>query len=552
MADRLLKSRYALLARLSEDSVSVTWRGEDRFHGTPVVIRVLRPAYARQEKAALVWMRQLNAVRAAAPSNVARGIECGREGAVVFWVREYVPGATLEQWLAAEHAPAEVLAVFAALATGLARLHAEGHVHGRLHPGNVVLTPDGPVWCDLGYAEAVQAAFGRAPLTRRAEPYLAPEVRRHESASSGSDVWSLGVALAEALTGVRAAPRGRRPVPSKVVPDLPTGVDVVVEGMVKSDPNDRYPAAQAAEALSTLRARAERQLQRTPRGVRRQRARERAEQVRKPLPWPVVTILVGYRLLFVLLGTIAVSAVTIGVETYGAYQYVMHSIPDEVIVPDLIGKPRDEASRLCDESLDLHFRVSREQPSRTIPAGCVVSTVPAPGTRVRAGRTLEAVVSTGPELIDLPRFIEGSLSEARDTIDRLGLKMGYVQEQPDERVPAGYVIAQNPGPGRRVESGTVVDLRVSSGPPEDQDGGSREAAPATAGAQTKRVTVRIVVPSQPRMTSVRIIVREANGEREVYSAWHDAGDVVEKSVEGKAGAAVEVYLNDRKVESKVL
>lgn len=562
---QLIKYRYELETQLAEGPVLDTWRALDRLHGQPVVVKLLRPRYGGDEKAGRRWFQQLARQRSRPLPDAPAMIEAGRDQERYFLVREYVEGPSLERWMNQRRTPDEALEVARQVLAALAEWHAAGLCHGQLHPANIILSPEGPILCDWDVTATTWNCFGVWAARRKHAVYLAPEVREAHTARPASDVYSVGVALWEMLCAQRLAPELHAvPPPSALAPGLPAGVDVVVEGMLKPDPNDRYPAAQAAEALAKLRSRAEQQVDRTPREKRRQRARERRDQVRKPLPWPVTVILVFYRFLFILVFTALVSGATLAGMAYGAFNYEKASIPPDVIVPDVIGKPVEQARSLFEDDLGLHFRISLKQGHPTIPAGAVINTTPEPGRRVRAGRTIEAVVSTGAELVTMPRLVNSPLDEARTTLERLGLKVGYTQESASDTVPKGAVISQDIGPGRKVAPQTKISLKVSTGPREQERDKPSDSQPAAddethttpeGGPQVKvkRVgKVRITVPSQANLTTVKIVVKDEQGPRTVYNQLHYAGDVVQTDIEGTGETVVEVWFNDQRVETKVL
>ncbi len=245
------------------------------------------------------------------------------------------------------------------------------------------------------------------------------------------------------------------------------------------------------------------------------------------------------------------------------------NFPAEVIIPDVTGKSVDQARALFESDLGLGFTVTLKQASPTVPEGCIITTRPEAGRKVREGRTVEAIVSTGAELVTVPRLTEQSQAEAERAVERLGLKLGFVQQVPDATLQAGFVLRQNPGPGRKVPAGSTVSLKISAGPaaptaPVTEEGtkaAGEAGQPAEAGGageaakvQARKVgRVKITVPSTPRLTWVKIVVRDDAGERTVYNELRYAGEVVLKAVEGAgANVVVEVYLNGTRVETKVL
>jgi hypothetical protein len=101
-----------------------------------------------------------------------------------------------------------------------------------------------------------------------------------------------------------------------------------------------------------------------------------------------------------------------------------------------------------------------------VPAGSVISQLPAAGTEVAAGTPVALVVSLGPEpvLIPVPNVVGITQAAAEAAITAAGLVVGNVTTAFDPVVPAGSVISQLPAAGTEVAAGTPVALVVSLGP----------------------------------------------------------------------------------------
>ena len=138
---------------------------------------------------------------------------------------EYVEGGTLAERLAAGDAP-PVERLASELLTALRCIHSAGILHRDVKPQNVLVDAGGRArLTDFGIAESRDAtSITRTGLVIGTETYLAPERRRGEAASERSDLYSLGVVLAE----VAARRRRRRHLgadrgsarPRSVAPDL--------------------------------------------------------------------------------------------------------------------------------------------------------------------------------------------------------------------------------------------------------------------------------------------------------------------------------------------
>ena len=143
---------------------------------------------------------------------------------------------------------------------------------------------------------------------------------------------------------------------------------------------------------------------------------------------------------------------------------------------------------MCSSDLD----GAVEEYSYTVPAGAVVRTEPAAGEAVRAGMTVQIVVSTGePQAMPVPEVAGTSREDAEAALAAAGLKVGVPISETSMTVPEGHVIRTKPAEGTEVLSGATVRLVVSAGKPQaavpDVLGMARadaEAALAAAGFAT--------------------------------------------------------------------
>lgn len=99
-----------------------------------------------------------------------------------------------------------------------------------------------------------------------------------------------------------------------------------------------------------------------------------------------------------------------------------------------------------------------------VQAGLTVGTEPTSGAVVRKFQPITLFVSKGAQLFALPGLTGGTLDEAKTALNAAEMALGNVTEAFDEKVPAGVVIAQDPGKGIEVRHGTPVALVVSKGP----------------------------------------------------------------------------------------
>ena len=139
-------------------------------------------------------------------------------------------------------------------------------------------------------------------------------------------------------------------------------------------------------------------------------------------------------------------------------------------VPDVSGNNENNAKRILEMN---GFKVTvAEKADEDVEAGLAVNTNPAAGSSVAEGTEIILYISTGAPTVyvDLPNVTSPKLKleDAKKLISERGLIIGdieYVDNEPGDKPPAGYVVAQDPNPSenKQVGKGTSVNLKVSTG-----------------------------------------------------------------------------------------
>jgi streptogramin lyase len=147
--------------------------------------------------------------------------------------------------------PARAIALLGQVAAALDAAHAAGIVHRDVKPHNVLVEGDRAFLSDFGLAKALgdSGVQSGASVVGTAE-YMSPEQWRGASVGPAADIYSLGCVLFEALTGI--APYARKEADTE--PEMPVGLDAVIERAVSKEPGERYPSAGALIAAARERA----------------------------------------------------------------------------------------------------------------------------------------------------------------------------------------------------------------------------------------------------------------------------------------------------------
>jgi serine/threonine protein kinase len=279
---------YKILERIGKGRMAGVYRAVHQV-GPVVAVKVLPPSKAKDPQLLNRFLREARLATALKHQNLVRTFEYGQEGDLHYLVMEHLEGETLEEVLQRRGRlpPFEaVRLVYQALA-GLQYLHDQGVVHRDLKPGNLMLVPGrtGDVAestlhavvkvLDIGTGRALfdEDVPGNFNLTNEGDllgtpDYLAPEQARDpHTADIRADIYSLGCTLYHCLAGVppfadsnrvRQLMRHATEAPRslhEINPDVPEGLEQIVNWMLAKDPAQRYPTpGRAAKALKVFLA----------------------------------------------------------------------------------------------------------------------------------------------------------------------------------------------------------------------------------------------------------------------------------------------------------
>lgn len=132
-------------------------------------------------------------------------------------------------------------------------------------------------------------------------------------------------------------------------------------------------------------------------------------------------------------------------------------------VPSVVGKTPEEARKIFGGKL--YLKITEEKFSSTVKKGAIISQTPEADVETPEYTTVEVVISRGKasetEII-MPDVVFSSRAEARNALEKLGLRVTVVEKY-DDKVSAGIVISQSVPKGKKITAATAVTIVVSAG-----------------------------------------------------------------------------------------
>ncbi len=243
---------YEILGVIGRGGMATVYKAYQPSLNRIVAIKVLPPRYQADPVFVERFNREAQAVAMMNHPNIVQIIDKDRDGDLLYFVMEYVPGLTLQKFLRQRRLTLpEALHVAKEVGKGLECAHRTGIVHRDLNPRNILVSED------LATVKVADFGISRVDVLRNADGtistaeaslgtlfYLAPEQGENPSSvDQRADIYSLGVVCYEMLTG--KVPVGKFSLPSQLNKSLPPEVDAIVLKCLASDPAHRYASVAA-------------------------------------------------------------------------------------------------------------------------------------------------------------------------------------------------------------------------------------------------------------------------------------------------------------------
>ncbi|MBQ2085219.1 MAG: Stk1 family PASTA domain-containing Ser/Thr kinase [Oscillospiraceae bacterium] len=506
---RRLDGRYQIDRQIGVGGMSYVYKATDLNDGSTVAVKILKDEYAGVTDLVRRFRNESKAVRMLSHENIVKVLDVNYSDSVQYIVMEYLEGITLKQYMEKYGVLnwKQTVSFSEQLLKALQHAHDRGIVHRDMKPQNVMITRDGKLKVmDFGIAR-----FSRSSLHTITDKaigtvhYISPEQAKGDETDSRADIYSVGVMMYEMCTG-KLPFDADSPVSialmqiseqakniSDINPDVPDGLQRIIEKAMEKDPNNRYQSAGAMlTELEHFRKNPEinfdyksnadqdpavyisrvaqkrtaaagektegKESEMAKKETTKQEAPKKAK-TKKEKPLRPKTIGFGMGLLMGLTLICLLGSMFLVYMTLKNAGSSIFTTPEEVELPDFAG----ESIRSIQSSSEYSkFRFSIEEEfDPNVPIGTVISQVPKPPKTVKDNARITLYVSKGVEVVTVPAIVGESYGNAVQILQDLGLIV-YRELDKNDEFETNQITRTDPEVGSSVEAGSVIKIYVNS------------------------------------------------------------------------------------------
>lgn len=491
-----LDGRYEIHDLVGAGGMAYVYRAYDRVEGRWVAIKILKEELSTNSDFLRRFRNESKAIAMLSHPNTVEVYDVSFGDKIQYIVMEFIDGITLKEyieqegvirWNEAVHFTVQIL-----MALQLA--HSKGIVHRDIKPQNIMLLQNGTIKvADFGIARFLQSET--MTMTDKAigsVHYIAPEQARGDYITDKADIYSVGVMLYEMLTGrlpfvadnavsVALMQLQAKPVmPREINPSIPRGLEQITMRAMEKNPIDRFQSAR--EMLDDLQ-----EFRRNPNiifnydlqtGVasydsgRRIDSYDTArftpsyddnyeyeeELVRSRKQAKGAMVIKG-----IIAAIVIISLAVGGVWLMNNWETLLQGeVEEQVTVPQFEGMMYQEILANEDYTKNFTFTtVEGNDPDRAV--GEVLKQNPKNGIMVKKGREIQLTVNG-----EIPKAVVPDVKNYTQA-DAIALLKEYnlafkSENVADDEIELGKIVATDPAAGTEVAEGTVITLKVSTGP----------------------------------------------------------------------------------------
>ncbi len=256
LVGQILKS-YSLSELIDMGGFGSVYRAHQAVVEREVAVKIIYPAFANRPAFIRRFETEAQLIASLEHPHIVPLYDYWRDPNGAYIVMRWLRGGHLRKRMEKPLEVQDVLPLLQQVSSALAFAHRHGVVHRDLKPENILMDEEGNVYlADFGIAQIVTSTDEDDEMMSSGSPaYASPEQINNTQTTLATDIYSLGVILYELLAGEHPFPdldeksgtelialRQTHRLPSilKVQPELPAGVDDVIQKATALDPSERY------------------------------------------------------------------------------------------------------------------------------------------------------------------------------------------------------------------------------------------------------------------------------------------------------------------------
>jgi Tol biopolymer transport system component/uncharacterized protein YraI len=252
---------YRITREIGRGGMAVVYEALQPALNRRVAIKVLPPELAFDETFVQRFAQEAQAAARLSHPNIVAIHDVGRHEDYYYIVMQMLEGEVLSDLIQRTgRLPADrTLRIVGQIASALDYAHGQGLIHRDIKPANIIIGPgDQATLTDFGIAKAAEnTRLTRTGMLVGTPQYMSPEQASGKPVGPASDLYALAIVIYQMLAG-QVPFQGdstpallhqqvyEQPRPVRLhAPDLPPGVDAVLDKALATDPSQRYPSALA-------------------------------------------------------------------------------------------------------------------------------------------------------------------------------------------------------------------------------------------------------------------------------------------------------------------
>lgn len=518
LTGRTFSNRYKLGERIGIGGMAEVYSAQDMVLGRIVAVKVMLPQYASDPEFTRRFRQEAAAAANLQSPYIVNVYDWGHDEDTYYIVMEFVRGSDLKTAIQ-ERGPInqrKVAEIGVQVCQALSVAHQQDIIHRDVKPQNIMIQPDGNIKVmDFGIARAKNSTAEKTSTVLGTAHYTSPEQAQGQILTPASDIYSLGIVLYEASTGVlpfdgtdavsvalmQVKDTPRRP--RDINPNIDPAFEEIIMCAMNKNPDARFATANdmrtalndflagrpinfaalvgagaigmgetaviSPDGFTSARTSVIQPIgaagmgtpgvdttQVMPLNTNMQRpgmGAGRQYASNNPPKKSGKGKVVG-----IVIAIIAVLALAIA----GGFALGLFDSGERIDVPNVIGLTAEEAEK---EISDAGFEVGRVQsiPDDTQEAGLVIDQDPSGGTKAAKGSTINLVVSQGTEQLTVPNLVRMTLDQARTQLSVDGFVLGNVGDEFSSDIPEGQIISQDPAGNTKLAKGSPINVVLSKG-----------------------------------------------------------------------------------------